>query len=646
MRTGACWPARWTTTAAKGSTAGVTYTAAQSGTHYAAAGAYRGHTGTYKLSVADVTPSADDFSADVTTAGTVAVEGSTPGAIETDGDTDWFAVELAAGATYRIDLKGVDTGDGTLADPRLISVRDATGAAIAGTEADGGGVGQNARLTFTPTEDGTYYVEAGAAGTGTGTYAVEVTDTSTPEVQEPPAFGGQGYAFELAENADGSTSRVSLGTVSATDPEGEALSYSIEGGNGSGRFEIDAASGELFYVGTGEDYESGTASFDLTVRASDGELYTDTTVTVSVTDVQEAPEFAQQGYAFELAENADGSTSRVSLGTVSAVDPEGAALSYGLAGSTGWGGRFDIDATSGELFYTGTGEDYESGTTSFDQTVRVTDGQLYTDTTVTVSVTDVQEVSSEESVSEPDGEDFSANTSTAGRVAVGGAATGEIGFSGDRDWFAVELEAGRTYVFDLEGSHTNRGDLSDPFLRGIYDEEGDFIDGTGADDGGTGLNSRETFTASEDATYYVAAGAAGTGTGTYTLWVTEVPDDYPAGTGTTGTVAVGGSATGEIDYVNDRDWFAVTLETGKTYRIDLKGSTTGDGTLRSPYLRGVHDAVGNLFAGTTNDDGGVGFNSRVTFTAGADATYYVAAGAYADYEGTYTLSVEDVGDGM
>ena len=47
------------------------------------------------------------------------------------------------------------------------------------------------------------------------------------------------------------------------------------------------------------------------------------------------------------------------------------------------------------------------------------------------------------SVSEPGGQDFSASTSTAGRVAVGDSVTGNIGSWGDRDWFAVELVAGR-----------------------------------------------------------------------------------------------------------------------------------------------------------------------------------------------------------
>ena len=112
--------------------------------------------------------------------------------------------------------------------------------------------------------------------------AVNVTD-----VAEAPAFAQAGYGFDLAEDTDGSANRISLGTVSATDPDGRSVTYSIEGGNAAGLFEIDAASGELFYTGGGEDYDTGSTSFELTVRASDGDQTTDTTVAVSVTDVDE-----------------------------------------------------------------------------------------------------------------------------------------------------------------------------------------------------------------------------------------------------------------------------------------------------------------------------------------------------------------------
>ena len=50
---------------------------------------------------------------------------------------------------------------------------------------------------------------------------------------------------------------------------------------------------------------------------------------------------------------------------------------------------------------------------------------------------------------------------------------------------------------------------------------------------------------------------------------------------TSGGVAVGGAAIGEIDTAGDRDWFAVELVAGRTCTIDLRGSPTGDGTLKS-----------------------------------------------------------------
>ena len=184
----------------------------------------------------------DDYSADRFTTGTVAVGDTATGNIGSNGDGDWFAVELVAGRTYVIDLRGSPTDDGTLSDPYLRGIHDADGNLIPRTTNDDGGEGYNSRVTFTATESGTHYIAAGAAGVyfGRGTYEVEVTDTSPPIVapdpdpedpldtqeqvqQQPPAFGSQFYGFELAENTDGSADRISLGTVSATDPDGGSV---------------------------------------------------------------------------------------------------------------------------------------------------------------------------------------------------------------------------------------------------------------------------------------------------------------------------------------------------------------------------------------------------------------------------------------
>ena len=336
-------------------------------------------------------------------------------------------------------------------------------------------------------------------------------------------------------------------------------------------------------------------------------------------------------------------------------------MTYSIEGGNA-AGLFEIDAASGELFYTGGGEDYETGSTSFELTVRASDGDQTTDTTATVSVTDVDEPvevdppvaepdqSTPQTVSEPAGEDFSAGASTSGRVAVGDTATGNVGSNGDRDWFAVELVAGRTYVIDLRGSPTDDGTLSDPYLGGIHDSDGNLIARTTNDDGGQGYNSRVTFTATESGTHYIAAGAAGifSGRGTYEVEVTDTSppivapdpdsedppdtqeqvqqqeqDEPPAETVVPPAEPETAQAQDEAASVSEGDtdlpptspppagwWSAArpratsgatatatgsrsTLEAGKTYRFDLEGSATGGGTLvtricaRSTTARGA-----------------------------------------------------------
>ena len=464
-----------------------------------------------------------------------------------------------------------------------------------------------------------------------GSLSVDTTVTvGVTDVPEAPAFSHQGYAFDLAENEDGSTSRVSLGTVAATDPEGASLAFSIEGGNSSGLFEIDAASGELFYIGSGEDHEAGIGSFELTVRASDGSLSIDTTVTVGVTDVPEAPAFSHQDYAFNLAENEDGSTSRVSLGTVAATDPEGASLAFSIEGGNS-SGLFEIDASSGELFYIGSGEDFEAGIGSFELTVRASDGNLNTDTIATISVTDVEEAPTD-----------------ADSVRAGATDLGDI----------TALEGPRFRREDLDGTDDAvdyyRFTLTEAREIGLgvrrQDADADlFIEDA---DGTVLFSSTESGTASEAiwqtleaGTYYVrvAAREAGANAHVFRYGVEEPApvDDYASDATTTGQVEVGGSATGEIETGNDFDWFAVELEAGRTYVIDLEGNDTGGGTLDSTVLRGLYGADGNRISGTQTNGGGEGDNARLTWTAPESGTYYIAARGYSDQTGTYTVRVTE-----
>ena len=239
-------------------------------------------------------------------------------------------------------------------------------------------------------------------------------------------------------------------------------------------------------------------------------------------------------------------------------------------------------------------------------------------------------------------DDYSQDRSTTGLLRAGASLTGEVETGGDVDWIRVRLQAGNTYRIDLEGSPTRAGTLEDPKLLGIYGIQNNLLPATDNDDGGIGFNSRLEFSAPGTATYYIAAGAHATHTGSYRLSVEEVADDYPATTATGAVVQIGGSATGEIEAPGDTDWFAVELIAGREYQIDLEGWRTDRGSLDDPLLLGIHDVDGTLITGTTDDDGGAGLNSRVRFEAPATGAYYIAAGAYEDYTGSYTLEVMDV----
>ncbi|MFY9734995.1 MAG: zf-HC2 domain-containing protein [Rhodoplanes sp.] len=116
-------------------------------------------------------------------------------------------------------------------------------------------------------------------------------------------------------------------------------------------------------------------------------------------------------------------------------------------------------------------------------------------------------------------------------------------------------------------------------------------------------------------------------------------DDYPASTGTTGKVAIGGSTTGNIERPGDADWFKVTLTSGKTYRFLLEGSDTDQGTLRYPVLRLLDNTGNELHRDAGSIDGpGPGRTSVVTHTAPSTGTYHVSCEASGQHIGTYKIS--------
>jgi len=97
------------------------------------------------------------------------------------GDQDWFRVRLDVGQTYRFSTIDQGLVDSTLA------LRDSAGVQI-GFD-DDGGPGAASLLIFTPTADGTFYVDIGDFGdNGTGNYALDIAIEDVAATTSTTAF--------------------------------------------------------------------------------------------------------------------------------------------------------------------------------------------------------------------------------------------------------------------------------------------------------------------------------------------------------------------------------------------------------------------------------------------------------------------------
>ena len=113
-------------------------------------------------------------------------------------------------------------------------------------------------------------------------------------------------------------------------------------------------------------------------------------------------------------------------------------------------------------------------------------------------------------------------------------------------------------------------------------------------------------------------------------------DDCAGDTTTTCSVSPGTPVTGDIEILEDTDYFSLSVTSGVTYRIDGEGSPTSKGTLADPIIF-LRDASDNYI--DSNDDGGTGLNALLTWTADRTGTVYVVVAGANNSAGTYTLAV-------
>ncbi|PIE15436.1 MAG: hypothetical protein CSA68_07175 [Rhodobacterales bacterium] len=210
---------------------------------------------------------------------TVNVGDTFAGDISFSGDQDWIAVNLVAGTTYTIAQMGSPSGAGTLNDP-VLRLMDSNGAQVAFN--DDGGTALESRITFTPTASGTYYINAGAYNTSTGTYRVEVSERVPPAagtLDELADYLTDGYWTDQGQGPrhfDTSSSNVITVNLTGLNADGQQLArWALQAWEVVANLEFVATTGSAMI--TFDDNDSGAYTSSVT----SGDFITSSEVNIS-----------------------------------------------------------------------------------------------------------------------------------------------------------------------------------------------------------------------------------------------------------------------------------------------------------------------------------------------------------------------------
>ena len=201
-----------------------------------------------------------------------------------------------------------------------------------------------------------------------------------------PQFDLTSDSFDISENTTAVT------TIAATDGDGDDLSFALISTTDSNLFTIDPASGALAFT-SAPDFENpadnnSDNTYELELNVFDGSHTTTESVSVTVTNVDEAPSFASANESLSVSENTGDAVYQAQ-----ATDPEQATLSYSASGTDA--GLFDLDSASGVLSFKAT-PDFEAPIDSgadnvYELSITASDGTNQVSQSLAITVTNVNE---------------------------------------------------------------------------------------------------------------------------------------------------------------------------------------------------------------------------------------------------------------
>ena len=265
-------------------------------------------------------------------------------------------------------------------------------------------------------------------------------------------------------------------------------------------------------------------------------------------------------------------------------------------------------------------------------------------------------------VSEPDGQDLVAGTETIGQIEVGGSVTGIIDSLDDRDWFAVEMEAGEAY-------HARLSYMTEDGLRSFANGRvvlGCLMDADGSDSPDTCLyKGRVKFEVQQRGTYYIVV---------QPRWYRadlghpEMPTEYEleldhgvdlpqdsslappySALRTSSEVEVGTWVSGDLHNGDRADNHRVQLREGHWYRVPVffDYGPEADGVLANAGAVQIRTAQGSSRWSDTSPHLFRASQTGIHYVNVARATdistIYATRNTYYFREATYKFLVEDLG---
>lgn len=218
----------------------------------------------------------------------------------------------------------------------------------------------------------------------------------------------------------------------------------------------------------------------------------------------------------------------------------------------------------------------------------------------------------------PSPDDYAASAAGAGRVVIGTPTKGKLDAVGDKDWFAVSLNANTTYWFSAKADSTGGYNSSSTQLK-LYDAASQVV----ASQSGSNSETVMQFRATKAGTYYFEVGDTSTYyTGNYVASAVIGADDYGNDQVGAASIAVGSTVSGKLELASDKDVFKFAVKAGTTYTFELK----------------TQNSVGSTGLFMSGVDGSGSTNGQATYSKAGATDYRVYT---ANYTGDFYLTVDN-----